>query len=148
MNRLCLLMAILGFIASSASCTDSCDATPAAQTVAQSAATANHDSPLACNLLAFSAAERKRHFDELGPMLRRLKTGVRELPDGYELEFPADAKTFSLVAEWAEQERRCCPFFDIDVHLGREGGPLSLRLTGRAGTKAFIEAEAKDWIRK
>ncbi|HXH37129.1 MAG TPA: hypothetical protein VNN08_00735 [Thermoanaerobaculia bacterium] len=144
MNRLCLLIAILGFITSPASSSDSCSTPPAAQT----SATATHESPLACDRLALSATERKRHFDELGPMLIRLKTGVHELANGYELEFPSDAKTFALVAEWVEQERRCCPFFDIDVRINREGGPLSLRLTGRKGTKEFIEADGKDWIRK
>src|ERR1700752_2724761 len=60
------------------------------------------DSPFACNLSAFSAQERKRHFDELGPALRRLKTGVRELPAGYAFSFPNDSKTFGMLAEWIE----------------------------------------------
>jgi len=106
------------------------------------------DSPFACNLSAFSAQERTRHFDELGPALRRLRTGVRELPDGYAFQFPSDAKTFALLAEWIEQERRCCPFFDISLQVEREGGPLWMKVSGRPGTKAFIEAEAKSWIKQ
>src|ERR1700747_469910 len=51
------------------------------------------DSPFACNLNAFTAQERKRHFNELGPALRRLRTGVRELPAGYAFSFPNDSKT-------------------------------------------------------
>ena len=81
-------------------------------------------------------------------MLRRLRTDVHELPDGYEFDFPSDTKTFALLAEWVEQERRCCPFFDIDLRIHPEGGPVSLRLTGRKGTKEFIKAEGKDWIRR
>src|SRR6266849_5422323 len=64
-----------------------------------------HESALACDRLALTPEQRKRHFEELGPALRSLKTGVRELPDGFEFKFPADMKTYQLVAEWAAAER-------------------------------------------
>src|SRR5215471_17966285 len=95
----------------------------------------------ACNAFALSPDVRKRHFEELGPALLKLKKSTRELPDGYEFEFPADNRTYQLLTEWTFQERLCCPFFDIDLRLDREGGPLWLRLTGRPGTKGFIKME-------
>jgi hypothetical protein len=98
-------------------------------------------SPFACKALALSPEIRKRHFEELGPALLKLRKSTRELPDGYEFEFPADNKTYQLLTEWAFQERLCCPFFDIDLRFEREGGPLWLRLTGRSGTKDFIKIE-------
>ena len=100
-----------------------------------------HQSPFACNAFALSPEVRKRHFEELGPALIKLKKSTRELPDGYEFELPADNKTYQLLTEWAFQERLCCPFFDIDLRLDREIGPLCLRLTGRPGTKEFIKME-------
>jgi hypothetical protein len=102
---------------------------------------AKNESPLACNAFALSPELRKRHFEELGPALLKLKKNTRDLPDGYEFELPADNKTYQLVTEWAFQERLCCPFFDIDLRFERENGPLWLRLTGRAGTKEFIKME-------
>jgi len=102
---------------------------------------AKHQSPLACNALALSPELRKRHFEELGPALLKLTKSKRELPDGYELELPADNKTYQFLTEWAFQERLCCPFLDIGLRLDREGGPLWLRLTGRPGTKEFIKEE-------
>jgi hypothetical protein len=102
-------------------------------TVSQSA---KHESAF-----ALSPEIRKRHFEELGPALLKLTKSTRELPDGYEFELPADNKTYQLLTEWAFQERLCCPFFDIDVRLDRENGPLWLRLTGRPGTKEFIKEE-------
>jgi hypothetical protein len=105
-------------------------------------------SPFACNINGLTAAERVRHFDQLGPALRALKTGVRELKDGYEFRYPADTKTITMLAEWMEQERRCCPFFDITLRIEPEGGPVWLRLTGRDGTKRFIEADAAAWLKK
>ncbi len=102
---------------------------------------AKPESPFACNAFALSPEVRKRHFEELGPSLLKLKKSMRELPDGYEFELPPDNKTYQLLTEWAYQERLCCPFFDIDLRLDKEGGPLWLRLTGRPGTKEFIKEE-------
>ncbi|HEX9160321.1 MAG TPA: hypothetical protein VF980_01340 [Thermoanaerobaculia bacterium] len=104
-------------------------------------------SPFACNVYALSPEVRKRHFDELGPALRALKTGVHELPNGYEFQFPSSSKTFAMLAEWIDQERLCCPFFDIDLRIEREGGPLWMGLTGRPGTKEFIRADFAPWMR-
>jgi len=105
------------------------------------------ESPLACDRLALTPEQRKRHFDELGPMLRSVKTSVRELPDGFEFQFPSEMKTYLLVAEWVAGERVCCPFFEIDLRSEPEGGPLLLRLTGRDGVKEFIHAEGVAWIK-
>jgi len=98
-------------------------------------------SRFACNAFALSPEARKRHFDDLGPALLKLKKSTRELPDGYAFELPPDKETYQLLTEWAFQERLCCPFFDIDVRFERENGPLWLRLTGRPGTKEFIKEE-------
>ena len=105
-------------------------------------------SAFACNRLALTPEQRKRHFDELGPKLKSLKKSVRELPNGYEFEFSPDTNTVQLVAEWAVGERACCPFFDIDMRLEREGGSLWLTLTGREGVNQFIQADGAAWIKK
>jgi len=108
----------------------------------------NHESPFACNVAALTGAERHRHFDELGPALRAVKTGVKEWPDGYEFQFPSDRKTVGMLLEWAEQERLCCPFFDISIRFAPEGGTVSMRLSGRPGTKDFIRADAGPWLKQ
>jgi len=101
------------------------------------------DSPFACNLRALEPAARKRHFDVLSPALVAAKKSLRELPNGYEIGLPDDPATVKLVSEWIWGEHLCCPFFDIDLHYEREGGGLSLRLTGREGVKAFIRSDFK-----
>lgn len=98
-------------------------------------------SPLACNASALSPEARKRHFEEVGPALLKLKKSTRELPDGYEFEFPASSDAYQLLTEWAFEERLCCPFLEIGLRFDREGGPLWLRLTGRPGIKEFIKLE-------
>src|SRR5438477_3635430 len=107
-----------------------------------------HVSPFACNAMALSPEVRKRHFEELGPALLKLKKSARELADGYEFEFPADETTFHLLMEWAMQERLCCPFFEINLRFEKEGGPLWLCLTGREGVKGFIKADGAAWVKQ
>ena len=99
-------------------------------------------------MLAMTPEIRKRHFEELGPAIQKLKKSTRELADGYEFEFPADEKTFQLLTEWAMQERLCCPFFEINLRFDRENGPLWLRLTGREGVKDFIKAEGAALVKE
>jgi hypothetical protein len=113
----------------------------ASATSEPSSSQAEHVSAFACNAFALSPEVRKRHFEEVGPALLKLKKSMRELPAGYELEFPTDNKTYQLLTEWAFQERLCCPFFDVALRFDRENGPLWLRLTGRLGTKEFIKEE-------
>ena len=110
------------------------------------AASTVHHRPFACDRLALDPATRKRHFDELGPALRSMRKALRELPDGYEFQFPADPKAIAMVAEWAAGERLCCPFFNIQLRMEAEDGPFWLRLTGRKGTKEFIKVDGASWV--
>ena len=108
---------------------------------------ATHESPFACDRLALSPEQRKRHFDELGPKLRTLVLQDRELLNGYEFQFPGDRRTFELIAEWSAGEHLCCPFFDNDLRMDREGGATWIRLTGRPGTKEFIRTDFRAWFK-
>ena len=103
-------------------------------------------SPFACNRLALTPEARARHFNELGPALRTLHKSVRELPDGYEFGFAPSASTFHLLSEWLSGEYICCPFFDIELVITREGGPFWLRLTGRDGVKQFVKEDFAGWF--
>jgi len=112
------------------------------------AMTPKQQSPFSCDRLALNTEARKHHFDELGPALRSMRKAVRELPDGYEFQFASDPKTIAMVEEWAAGERLCCPFFNIQLRMEEEGGPFWLRLTGRKGTKEFIQIDGASWIKQ
>jgi hypothetical protein len=115
---------------------------------ADQAMSSKQQSPFACDRLALNPEARKRHFDELGPALRSMRRAVRELPNGYEFQFPSDPKTIAMIAEWAAGERLCCPFFNIQLRMEEENGPFWLRLTGRKGTKEFIQIDGAAWIKQ
>ena len=105
-------------------------------------------SPFACIASALSPAERKQHFEEYGARLRASLKAIRELPNGYEFAFSTDRDTYKVLSTWMFQERLCCPFFDLELRIDREGGSTRLKLTGRDGVKEFIQAEFEPWLRK
>ena len=105
-----------------------------------------HESPFFCDLSKLTSADRAR-LQEIADTLAAQRPSVRELPDGYSFEFRGDADTFRMVADWLASERLCCPFFDIQIRTMPEGGPITVTLGGRPGTKDFIRLEFEKWIR-
>jgi hypothetical protein len=105
------------------------------------------ESTFACDRAALSPQARRRHFEVLGPALRAAHRSARQLPNGVEFEFPPDDATVEALNEWVAGERRCCPFFDIELRFEHENGEIWLRLTGREGTKQFVQSEFAAWFR-
>ena len=101
---------------------------------------ATKESPFVCNVAGMNAEQRQR-YTVLIKKLQVSKQEVRELPDGYAFRFPAESSTIQDLAEFIVYERLCCPFFDFDLAVEREGGPVWLRLRGREGVKDFIRIE-------
>jgi hypothetical protein len=82
-------------------------------------------SPPACNLNVFDARQRERHR-WLTARLRGAVAQTRELADGYAFRLPPEATVVQEAAEWI---------------VGREGGPVWLRLSGGAAAKTVIASE-------
>lgn len=64
----------------------------------------------------------------------------RELPDGYRLRFAAEGEILSAIARTLDAERQCCRFLRFTVTVEPDDGPISLDLTGPAGTREFLAA--------
>lgn len=94
---------------------------------------------LACVAAAIPAADRSAHFALVQRLFHRAVREQLELPNGYAFRFAAE--TFGEVARFMENERRCCPFLTFTIELAPDGGPLWLRITGPAETRAFVSAE-------
>jgi hypothetical protein len=119
------------------------------QAAAQRPSVANPkpETPFFCDRTALTPAQRKRQ-QELGKILGASVLGIQELPDGFEFEFPPSPANYQALTEFTPLERACCPFFDVNIRLEREGGKLWWRLTGREGVKQFIKAEFSPWIKR
>jgi hypothetical protein len=102
--------------------------------------------PFACDMTALSPEQRTRHY-ELAALLRSSLNAVRELPDGYDFEFPWNLDTYNALAEITPLEHACCPFFDVGTRIESESNKLYWRLTGTKGVKQFIKVEFAKWFK-
>jgi hypothetical protein len=94
--------------------------------------------PLACNLLAIEPAHRLTHITAGSTMFQTMVQESHELPDGLAFRFAADA--YVAVTAFIAQERHCCPFFQFQLAVSPDHGPLWLRITGSDGAKAVLAA--------
>jgi hypothetical protein len=98
------------------------------------------ETPIGCRMDALTPAERNRRR-ELLEGLRARALGVAETADGIAFRLPGDRDVPVLVAEFVTYESRCCPFLRFEMAVDAEGGPVHLRMGGRAGVKDFLRAE-------
>ena len=104
------------------------------------AASRNRHIPLACDMSALTAEQRERQR-ALGRRLRDDVEEVRELEYGYAFRHSADREVLLDVVEFVANERLCCPFFEFEIAVERDGGPVWLRMTGEREAKGVLEAE-------
>ena len=95
------------------------------------------DLPVACTL---SPAALKARKENLLSMLQHRAEERRELPDGYRLRFAAEGDTLSAIARTVDAERQCCRFLRFTMTVEPDDGPITLDLTGPAGTREFLAA--------
>ncbi len=100
---------------------------------------ASAEIPIACNLKALTAEERKAHKGRSERLFGVAKAAPIE--SGYAISFPATL--WNEAAAWVDLERKCCPFLRFQLESAPEGGDVVLRLTGRTGVKAFLAEELK-----
>lgn len=93
-----------------------------------------------CNVKALSTKERARHV-LLTLEIERARVETIELANGFALRFQDGAVSLADLAEWVSAERKCCPFFDFEIELQGNNGPLWLKLRGKDGVKAFMRNE-------
>jgi hypothetical protein len=97
--------------------------------------TRHDDLPIACTLT--DASELARRGDEAADRFRASET--RELSDGYEFRFAGTAAQVDWLLAFVRAERECCRFFHFELAFEPDLGPVTLRLRGPEGVKAFVE---------
>jgi hypothetical protein len=93
-----------------------------------------------CNLKALSTKERARHV-LLTLEIERARVETIELANGFAFRFQDGTVSLANLAEWVSAERKCCPFFDFEIELQGNNGPLWLKLRGKDGVKTFMQSE-------
>jgi hypothetical protein len=94
-------------------------------------------SVLTCNINGIPLQERAR-YGQLVEVLRHAIQKRRELPDGYAFQMNTKQIGTDQLAEWIELERKCCPFFEFEIHWTPQNGDVWLHLSGPEGVKEFI----------
>ncbi len=90
--------------------------------------------PIACKLSSDELRARRGGLETLFGAVRQ----VRELPDGYEFAFPADATTARALLDFITEERECCSFFTFTLTFATPHDAIWLSLQGREGVKDFV----------
>lgn len=93
--------------------------------------------PIACTL---TAGEQAAWGAGIGRTVFAGYEEVRELPDGYALRYPGDARWARTLADFIVHERECCAFFAFDLTFEPNHGPIWLHLSGGTEVKAFAAA--------
>lgn len=100
----------------------------------------NLQSPIACDMSVLSPTERQTHLAASWELFSKVQA-IKELPDGYEFQLGDDPNAIIKLAEFVTFEKVCCPFLNFAIEVEAEDGPVTLRLTGREGVKAFVREE-------
>jgi len=97
--------------------------------------------PIACNLKALTAEQRKQ-LEHLGELAISAITSSRELPDGYAFRLDPHKASLMEVAEWLDLWRRCCPFYEFQIDFHAADASIWLSVKGRPGVKEFIPLDS------
>ena len=98
------------------------------------------ETPIACRMDALTKEERDRRA-ELFARLSAAVHQIQELTNGFSLTVSPVPNIWMTAAEFISLESRCCPFLSFSLEVEAEDGPVSMRITGRAGVKQFLATE-------
>jgi hypothetical protein len=93
--------------------------------------------PIACSL---TSAELREREATLLAQFRAAIIKTEKLQDGYAFHIPGDGERIRQVAELIVAERECCPFLVFEVSALPNMGPMTVRVSGPAGTKEFLSS--------
>ena len=93
--------------------------------------------PIACSLTPDAVRARR---GALLPGLFDRADAVDRFENGMRLRFAASGELLHAIAATVDAERQCCRFLKFELGVEPDGGPISLTLTGPAGTAEFLDA--------
>ena len=109
--------------------------------VLMAAAAPPNEPPIACNLRALTAAQRKE-LNAAGDHAIAAIVASRELADGYAFHIDPARASIQDVARWLDLWRRCCPFYEFQIDFHAADASLWLSVKGRPGVKEYIPIDS------
>lgn len=100
----------------------------------------NSSTPLFCNMSVFTPAQRDDHIQVTIELVQAIQS-VHEVENGYVFSFPNKTDLISKATQFILNERLCCPFLIFNLQVNASHEPISLSLTGPAGTQEFLRLE-------
>ena len=100
----------------------------------------NANIPLACNMNVFTPAQREQHIQTTRQLIQEVQN-IQSVEHGYQFNFPNETEFISKIAEFISNERLCCPFLVFNLTVSTMHEPVSLTLSGPAGTQQFLREE-------
>ena len=100
----------------------------------------NEEQNLVCQISALNSVQQAKH-QALTKQILSTKHVVKEIPAGYEIDFPYNTSLFLEISEWISLEHLCCPFFTFNLQVGK--GKLQLSITGNDLVKQFLREQTQ-----
>jgi hypothetical protein len=95
------------------------------------------DLPIICSLAPGELAARR---DGLLPGVAMRAEQVEPVDNGYRLVFSPAPDLLKDIAAVIEAERQCCQFLQFELRIAPGLGPITLMMTGPAGTQEMLAA--------
>ena len=99
------------------------------------------DPPIACNLKALTAQQRKQ-LDQIGERVISAITSSRELNDGYAFRVDPAKASLMDVTRWLDLWRRCCPFYEFRIDFHAADATVWLSVEGCPGAREYIPVDS------
>lgn len=94
--------------------------------------------PIACDLTAIDEDEREQHKTNSVELFTSIEKW-QELSDGYAFRIPTETEMIERAGAFMALERQCCPFFNFNLEVTPDDGPVWLKLTGNKKVKGYVK---------
>ena len=93
-----------------------------------------------CDLSVFTDEEREHHMQVVQDLFSKVSE-MRESEDGYALRLPDEEGIIMKMADFINDDRKCCAFINFGMEIEAQGKGVWLTLKGNAEVKTAIQGE-------
>ena len=98
-----------------------------------------------CDLSVFTDTEREHHM-QVAQELFAKTIELRESEDAYALRLPDEDGIILKMAEFIQDDRKCCAFINFGIDIEPQGKGIWLLLKGGAEVKEAIKSDVLEFL--